>query len=405
LDELMDQLNERDREALLLRFFEGRPFAELGKKIGASEDAARKRVDRALEKLRGALARRGVKSTSAVMGMLLANQTVLAAPSGLAATVTGSALALGSGATPPVLTFFYLMNAKIIAAAAVVVLLGLVGTSRREFAALHAADVALAAATSDYASTAAKRRELSERLQETEKSASLLATNLAAEEARAASAAAALAVQAAKPIEDPIAAGYAFLARHPPVKQALAEYAAARSKFRFGPLYEALQFTPEQVREFESLWGIGMGAQGAGNASLQLMSAPDIPRAEATRRLREVVGKDDWNKFGDHANASAARDIAAKVGGALYFTETPLAPQQADEVMKIFARHRSRAGSPGDGTYDWKAVIGSASVHLTPPQLEVLNRMQAEDRFHAALNAPPPSESATGRHQSATSTK
>src|SRR5204862_5360877 len=50
LDTAMDQLNERDREAVLLRFFQGRAFAEVGAAVGLSEEAARKRVERALDK-------------------------------------------------------------------------------------------------------------------------------------------------------------------------------------------------------------------------------------------------------------------------------------------------------------------------------------------------------------------
>src|SRR5882672_2564349 len=51
LDDVMLQLNEADREAVLLRFFEGRPFADVGAKLRLSEDAARMRVERALDKM------------------------------------------------------------------------------------------------------------------------------------------------------------------------------------------------------------------------------------------------------------------------------------------------------------------------------------------------------------------
>jgi len=92
LDAVIDQLDDRDRDAVLLRFFEGRPFAEIGAALRISEDGARMRVDRALEKLRTLLAKRGVTSTAAALAIALANQAVVAAPAGLAATVTGAAL-------------------------------------------------------------------------------------------------------------------------------------------------------------------------------------------------------------------------------------------------------------------------------------------------------------------------
>ena len=58
LDEVMDELDARDREAVLLRFFEDRPFAAVAAALRVSEEAARKRVDRALDKLGALLSRR-----------------------------------------------------------------------------------------------------------------------------------------------------------------------------------------------------------------------------------------------------------------------------------------------------------------------------------------------------------
>src|SRR5829696_2029005 len=99
LDTVMHELNERDRNAVLLRYFEGRPLAEVGSKLGLSEDAARMRLGRALERLRQLLARRGVTSTTAALAGLLTQQTVAAAPAGLALNIAGTALASATTAT------------------------------------------------------------------------------------------------------------------------------------------------------------------------------------------------------------------------------------------------------------------------------------------------------------------
>ncbi len=96
LDEALGELSETDREAILLRFFEGQDFAGVGAKLHLADNTARMRVDRALDKLRALLERRGVKSTSGALAIALANQAVLAAPAGLAATVTGVALTGGA---------------------------------------------------------------------------------------------------------------------------------------------------------------------------------------------------------------------------------------------------------------------------------------------------------------------
>ena len=93
LDEALNDLDERDRDAVLLRFFDGRPFGEVGAKLQLTENAARMRVERALEKLQAALGRRGVTSTAAALGVVLAQPAGAIAPAGLAASMTGAALA------------------------------------------------------------------------------------------------------------------------------------------------------------------------------------------------------------------------------------------------------------------------------------------------------------------------
>ena len=105
LDQAMSELADRDRDAVMLRFFEARPFAEIAAKFRLTEDAARRRVERALEKLRLQLARRGITSTTAALATVLAGQAGIGTPSGLAATVTGGAL-VGAGATTAVAAFF-----------------------------------------------------------------------------------------------------------------------------------------------------------------------------------------------------------------------------------------------------------------------------------------------------------
>jgi RNA polymerase sigma factor (sigma-70 family) len=92
LDEVMGELGDCDRDALMLRFFEGRPFAEVGRRLQLTEDAARMRVERALEKMHRLLARRGMTSTALMLGTALAGQAAVPTSAGLAASVTGAVL-------------------------------------------------------------------------------------------------------------------------------------------------------------------------------------------------------------------------------------------------------------------------------------------------------------------------
>ena len=95
LDEAINELGEADRRAILLRFFEQQDFRSVGQALGSSEDAARMRVTRALERLASLLKRRGVTTSATSLGLVLAANAVQAAPAGLAVTVsTAAALAV-----------------------------------------------------------------------------------------------------------------------------------------------------------------------------------------------------------------------------------------------------------------------------------------------------------------------
>jgi RNA polymerase sigma factor (sigma-70 family) len=91
LDEALAKLNETDRRAVLLRYFEGHTLAEVGTVLAMNEDAARKRVTRGLDKLRQYFLKRGVTLTATAIASAVAANSVQAAPVGLAVTVTAAA--------------------------------------------------------------------------------------------------------------------------------------------------------------------------------------------------------------------------------------------------------------------------------------------------------------------------
>lgn len=93
LDDALVTLKPDEREAIVLRFFSGRTFSEIGATLTLSEEAARKRVDRALEKLHATMLRRGVTSTVAALGGALSAASVQPVSAGLATQVAGAALA------------------------------------------------------------------------------------------------------------------------------------------------------------------------------------------------------------------------------------------------------------------------------------------------------------------------
>lgn len=131
LDDVLGELKERERVAILLRYFEKMPLAEVGAKLSLSETAARSCVDRALDKMRGLLARRGVDSTVTALTVVFANHVGAAAPVGLVTSVTSAALAQASlPASTGVLGLLKIMSAtKTITIVASVVAILAVGSA------------------------------------------------------------------------------------------------------------------------------------------------------------------------------------------------------------------------------------------------------------------------------------
>lgn len=108
LDDAIHKLNEREREAILLYFFDKRTFADIGANLRIAESGARMRIARALEKLRISLGRRGITSTTAALTVALGGQAGAAVPGGLVASVTAAALA--GAAQPAGLALLYFMT-------------------------------------------------------------------------------------------------------------------------------------------------------------------------------------------------------------------------------------------------------------------------------------------------------
>ena len=97
LDEAMAALDATDRAAVLLRYFENKSLREVGQQLGVSDDAAQKRVSRAVERLREFFAQRGVCVGATGMAVLISTNAVQSAPAGLAVAISAAATLAGAG--------------------------------------------------------------------------------------------------------------------------------------------------------------------------------------------------------------------------------------------------------------------------------------------------------------------
>lgn len=139
LDELVESLGGKDRQAVLLRFYQRMSFTQVGAALGISEEAARKRVARATEKLRGRLVRRRIAVPAVVLlSEMLLGQTTQTAPAAVltlaagvaAATAPTTAIGLAQGA----LAMLFYTKLKLIVAAILLLAVSSVVVAQRVLA-------------------------------------------------------------------------------------------------------------------------------------------------------------------------------------------------------------------------------------------------------------------------------
>jgi RNA polymerase sigma factor (sigma-70 family) len=124
LDAALNKLAEADRAVILLRFFEKKTAADIAATLNLSEDAAQKRVSRALERLRGLLSGQGAALSTTKLAGLITAQAVVATPIGLSTSVSAAALAggtVGGGITVTTLKLAVMSKLKISAMSALLV--------------------------------------------------------------------------------------------------------------------------------------------------------------------------------------------------------------------------------------------------------------------------------------------
>lgn len=386
LDDAIDGLGERDREAVLLRYCAGLPLAEIGRRLGVNENTARMRVQRALEKLNVRLARR--MTSSAALGATRSQHLSAAVPAGLAGKVTSAALtALHSSTTASTASAAIVMSTgKWCAVAAGIALVAMVGTwsySSREKAAALIAQQQQTAALADL-------EKLRTRAAEAEGLADALKAQLDAIEPDARPP-----VATPRPADaglgwDPVAEGTAFMARNPEVKRALEDYVAASVRFRFGELFRERAWSAEKTAEFVRLVGrgTGMGARAEEGGSMTLSYGADAPRPDFTGRINALLDSDDMKRWDELGQRLAGRYLARDVASALYFTDTPLSTAQARELVEIVTATRPPKTVSGVVALNWPEVMAKASELLAPAQLEALAGLRAKGEFIRVLNRP-----------------
>ena len=405
LDTVIRELDEADREAVLLRFFEQRPFAEIAAVLEVGEDAARKRVTRALDKLHALLTRRGITSSAVALGTLLGSQTAVSAPAGLAAAVTSAALTVGAtgsgiGMTASLLKFMSTM--KVVTLTGSAVLLLALGAAVYQTQALAIVGRERDDLRTRYAASDQKVQQLQRDL------AAVQGAHAAPDSTKAPApqTAASASGQNSNPLD--------YILEHPELHAAYVQQQIERVKNLWGGFYRAL--SPEQqaaalrhIRsQAETVFDMNLALHSQGTDWNGLPPSPEL-RAMAQEKekardaeLKEALGDDLYQQWREYSQTIPEHTLLEQLAGKLYAGSTPLTPEQSKQLIQVLTANRYSpqsnlvggiALSPKTYTDAWKlgsqlgtpqgswpitdAALAEAQAILKPAQLDALRDLQA----------------------------
>ncbi len=383
LDDAMAQLGEADRNVVLLRFFSGRSFAEVGRIFQISEDAARKRVERAIEKLHHILGRRGIASTASALGTTLgAHAAPVVAHEALAAITAaawqqasiGSVLNLG----------IFMSSTKLTMAVSAAVILLAATTVIREIGLLRIAESSHAAAVSELAA-------LAQRYEADQRELAVVQRQKVEADARERHIVATMENPLRPHLQDPEYRAQARLASQ------------ARRHLEFQRFYRARRLSPEQIERFEQI----MVRQD--EAALDGQIARDLGRDEqAVYRLsgpawnsamRDLLGADGMNQLKDYLRSNAVRNFVDGIAAKSYESGEPITLEQADRLTALALAHDSLY-QQGKGTdpskVRWNEVWEPATKFLSPEQVVTFETAvevwSLQKRISLALKAATPTK-------------
>ena len=409
LEAVMDELGAADRDAVLLRFFEGRPFGEVGAALHVSEDAARVRVNRALEKLRGLLAKRGVTSTAAALGGLLAGNAAGAAPAGMAASVTGAALAAGTsvavaigasagaavvGGTAGVSVgslITFMSTTKMVVGVLSVIAAVAVGTAVRENAQRRHLQVAADAAADDAAKT----------LQAAEARLSVEVAAREAAEKRLAESKASPAPVLRTVSPTTAAASMDASYADPRYVQAMNRVHRADLPFTYGPLYRKLGLSAEQIAGFEKAmmeWAVNetdvlaaARSQGITTSDKSVATLSAEARQRSNDAIKAALGEENYREFQIFRKEGVVREALNAFFAEAFYRGTAFSAEQAEELTRLTVKNKretkvpTETGSRTYSDYDWDAVQAGMS-DLTAEQRALLAAYAEKRKAEAELS-------------------
>ncbi len=405
IEDAMHELDAKDRHAILLRFFQNKSLNEVGAGLNLTENAARMRVERALEKLRDKLSRRGIVTTASALAAAVSANAVQPVPAGFAAAISKAALAGGAIdvstiiATSKTLLMTTLQKSIVTAAVAMAVGTGIYAVHqgsqlRGQIQALELKQAPLAArvqqleqehtqATRQLAALTTENDRLksgqnSKELLKLRGQVGMLREQAAASEAKA----------------NAPASGLAKMMNDPAMRDYLRQAQMDKIRSLYTDFFKELKLTPEQTDNFVRLLtdkaSEGMAAYMA-TASGTSNPPPGQSSANLAGQLQSLLGDEGCARLKSYSDEIPARTVLTLLNGQL--GSAPLTADQSASLLQIVKAEPNELTMGFTGAPD-KAFLGSqadidnflqqvaesnqrivqqAGNVLTPDQLAALN--------------------------------
>jgi RNA polymerase sigma factor (sigma-70 family) len=407
IEDAMHKLNDKERHAVLLRFFQNQTLSQVGAAMNLTENAARMRVERALDKLRGILARRGVTTTAATLAAAVSANAVQAAPAGFAASLSGAAIAasVAHASTLIIATQTIAMTTiqKTIVTAS---LAAAVGTGI--YAVHHNSQLNARIQTLQQAQ--AELVAQTQQFEQERKQASSQLTALSQENAQLKSKATPTELlklrgevgvlrqraTSSQAITPQPSGGLAKMMNDPAMKEFMLKAMQDKMKSMYADLIKELKLTPEQTEQFIQL------ISGVASKELTKLTAPGQgtpaqaeteASPEMVSQLRALLGDSGIGRFKEFSEEMPARATVTLLNEQL--GAAPLSAEQNASLIRIIKAEpaeltRGVLGSPDKAFLGSQAdvdqfleqvaqsnqrILQQAANHLSPDQLAALDNV------------------------------
>jgi hypothetical protein len=370
IEDALHELSEQDRHAILLRFFQNKSLNEVGAGLNLNENAARMRVDRALDKLREKLVRRGITTTATALAAVISANAVQAAPAGFAATISSAAMA-GSALHASTLiaatkTIAMTTLQKTIVATALAVaagtgiyavhqssqLRGQLQALQQERAPLAAQVQLLEQQRTQATQQLAALKEENDRLKSGPSATELLKLRgqvgvlrqkAAANEAKT----------------EPPTTGLAKMLSDPAMKEYIRQAQLEKIRSMYADLFKELKLTPDQTDKFLQLFTDMASkslAKYTGPTQGTADQTPPEPASELGSQLQALLGDAGYARWKEYSDEIPARTTISLLNTQL--GETPLSKEQSALLLQTVKAEPSNLTMGITGAPD-KAFLGS----------------------------------------------